>query len=238
MAGEHLILTDEAGEQQQDEMFARLSQIAKPLNDDGRKRKKQIKSSGSIMKRNSDRPSSFFFKPSESFDAIIERNKQAAKPKKLKHADDDITKRTRKMRKELPPVLLQNIDDVREMFLQQIAPKTFAAQTGTLQARTVAQRLLKTDVDAKPFVQFERMVEVGMQIQMAKFVTKYMGLPAREWRNVLEALTPKQNTPREVLFMNQPPVAGQQQPAPNAQTKNPTPPSQLKTRRRIRDGNP
>jgi hypothetical protein len=235
MAGEHLILTDEQGEKQQDDMFARLSQIARPM-DAPAKKKKRIVSKARLLKKNPDRKSSFFFKPSASFDAEIRQHQEAVKPKKLKHADREITARARKLRNELPPVLAQNIDEVRELFLTEIAPRTLAAQTGTMQARTVAQRLLKGEVGAQPFVQFERMVEVGAQIQMAKFVTRYMGLPAREWRNILEALNPKQQQPREVLFMNQPPTQQGPLQAPQPPKSDPSaPPSNLRMRRRVRD---
>lgn len=231
MAGEHLILTDEKGEKAQDDMFARLSQIAHAV-DAPIKKKKKIPKPGKMLKRNPNRTSSFIFKPTQSFDAEIAQRVQEAKPKKLMHADREIAKRTRQYRLELPPVLSKNIDEVREMFLQHVAPLTLAAQTGTLQARTVAQRLLKTEIGSQPFTQFERMVEVGAQIQMAKFVARYMGLPAREWRNILEVLTPKQQ-PREVLFMNQPPQQGPLQ-APQP-PKKPTAPTNLRMRRRVRD---
>lgn len=232
MAGEHLILTDEEGEKQQDDMFARLSQIARPIGEVPKKKKRVQVSKAKLLKKNPDRKSAFFFRPSASFDAEIRQQQEAAKPKKLKHADREIVQRTRKLRRELPPVLSQNIDEVRELFLQQIAPLTLAAQTGTVQARTVAQRLLKTEIGSQPFVQFERMVEVGTQIQMAKFVAKYMGLPAREWRNILEAISPKNTQPREVLFMpSQAPQGSMQAPQP----PKPTAPSNLRMRRRIKN---
>lgn len=234
MAGEHLILTDEKGEKQQDDMLARLSQIARPIDEPAaKKKKKRVVSKTRMLQKNPNRKSSFFFRPSESFDAEIRKQQEAVKPKKLKHADREIVQRTRKLRREMPPVLSQNIDEVRELFLQQIAPLTLAAQSGTMQARTVAQRLLKTEIGSQPFVQFERMVEVGAQIQMAKFVAKYMGLPAREWRSILESIAPKQQQPREILF-----VPGQQPQgplqAPQPPQKQPTPPSNLKMRRRVR----
>lgn len=234
MAGEHLILTDEAGETKQDDMFARLAQIARAIPED--RKKKKVFKTGKLLKRNPNRKSTFLFKPSQSFVTEVTGMVANSKPKKLVHADKEIVERTKEYRKELPPILAKNIDDVREMFLQQVAPLTLAAQAGTLQARTVAQRLLKTEIGSEPFVQFERMVEVGARIQMAKFVASYMGLPVREWRSILEVLAPKQQ-PREIMFMNgNSNPNGQAQPAA---PKLPTPKSSkpnLRIRRRVRNG--
>lgn len=235
MAGEHLILTDEAAEAEQDALLSSLTTIAYATPNKAkraivRQRTKKVPGAKSvILQRNLDRPSQFFFKPSPSFAAEIEQTKKAMRPKKLTPADKETIERTKVYAEELPPILEGNINSVREFFLNEIAPLTLAAQAGTLQAKDVAQRLLKTEIGNQPFAQFERMVDVASQIRMAKYVAKYLKLPATAWKDIIDVLIPKhQSQPREVVFMGQPHPT--QPPAPEEQR--PTRPSRLKTRRR------
>jgi hypothetical protein len=98
---------------------------------------------------------------------------------------------------ELPPELQKHIEEVREFFIKEIAPKTLAVQGGTAQALDVVQKTINSAVDPALFAQFERMVAQARLYKMADFVVTYMGLPASVAEDLIHSVTPK----KEVMFM-------------------------------------
>lgn len=132
--------------------------------------------------------SRFFFVPTESIDiAIKKRKKQFEKPK-LHHVDDQIQRRLKKYKTEVPKKLKGNIDSVREFFLTEIAPRTVAMDAAIAQARGVVGGLLHTEVDATVFARFERMVNSAVDMKMASFVAKHFKLTHEDATKLLADL--------------------------------------------------
>jgi hypothetical protein len=199
MAVNHLLLTDVKKEEEADDLLASLTSIAyktpqseaePPPVESPKKKAKEKKSNR------------FFYSPTMSFDEEVTKRK---KRKGNRHEsvvtilDREVEDRRKTYSKELPKTIKDNIENVREFFLQEIGPLALAAQAGTTQATQVMQRTLNTEINTVPFVQFENMVSKASSIKMARFVAKYLGLPARTVETLLQTAQPAQ--PKEVYFM-------------------------------------
>lgn len=191
----HLLLTDVKQEEQDDELLASLTNIAyatpvQPVEQQKEQQEKQT------------RKSRFFFTPTESFSAEVNKSKKASKKTHtaLTVLDEEVETRQKTYSKELHAALKLNIESVREFFLNEIGPLTLAAQAGTVQASQVMQRVLNTEIDGQAFMQFERMVGKASTIKMARFIAKYLNLPVRTVEELLQVIQPP--APKEVLFMN------------------------------------
>ena len=186
MSAENLVLTDRAGEESADMLLASLSDIAYSVP-----AKQDTIPEG--------RRSRFFYKPTKSIKEELEERKVQFAPKKLEHIDATTEERLITYREELPETLKTNLENIREFFLTQISPLTFAAPAGTSQAKDVAQRLLGTEIDNTVFDKFERMVHTATTLKLAVFVTNYMGLPKSATRLILESITPAARDPKSEM---------------------------------------
>lgn len=137
------------------------------------------------------RKSRFFFRLSKSFADELETKKKTFVPKQLVHIDAEVEKRLKSYRAQVPSELAHNIDRVREFFLQEIAPITMAAGAGTSQALEVVRRLVKSDVDGTQFEKFERMMALAVDIKMARFVSRELGMTKKEADDILAGMKPR-----------------------------------------------
>lgn len=156
--------------------------------------------------------SRFFFIPTESIDEeIIRRKKQFEKPK-MRHVDEEVQQRLKKYKKQAPKKFRTYIDEVREFFLLEIAPRTIAMDAGIEQARSVVGGLLKSDIDVSVFNRFERMMNAAVDLTMAEFIADLFKLTPEDARKMLEEINFK---PKHVsLFSGAPsPVAQGRRPA-------------------------
>jgi hypothetical protein len=138
------------------------------------------------------RKSRFFFKLSPSFSEDVDRKKKTFAPRELHHVDEEVTRRLKEYRKKIPEELSGNIDAVREFFLNEIAPITLAAGAGASQAQEIVKRLVKSDIDGTQFEKFERMMAKAVDIKMARFIARQLGLTKVEASEILEAMKPRQ----------------------------------------------
>lgn len=138
------------------------------------------------------RRSRFFFRLTPSFSAQLDKKKKEFAPTQLTHVDAEVDKRVRAYRLHMPAELSFNIDAVREFFLNEIAPITLAAGAGATQAREVVKRLVKSDIDGTQFEKFEVMMAKAVDIKMARFVARQLGLTKTEAVQILEAMKPRQ----------------------------------------------
>lgn len=144
-------------------------------------------------KRKSHR-SRFFFRISDSIATEVKKKRKVFKPKEMVHVDAEVEQRLKVYKQEIPAELSQNIDEVREFFLREIAPITMATGAGSSQAKEVVKRLLGSDVDNTQFEKFERMTQLAVNIKMARFVSRRFGMTKKEARDILEAMIPRPPT--------------------------------------------
>ena len=137
------------------------------------------------------RKSQFFFRLSRSFADEVEAKKKNFIPKQLVHIDAEVERRLKSYKQQVPSELAHNIDQVREFFLQEIAPITMAVGAGTSQALEVVRRLVKSDVDGTQFEKFERMTAFAVDIKMARFIARALGLTKVEAAEILQAMKPR-----------------------------------------------
>lgn len=138
------------------------------------------------------RRSRFFFRLSSSFTDEVAARKKAFVPKRLDHVDSEVDKRLKAYKRDIPPELALNIDGVREFFLTQIAPFTLATGAGSTQAREVVKRLVGSDIDGTQFEKFERMTALAVDIKMARYIAKSLGLKKAEANSILASIQPRQ----------------------------------------------
>jgi hypothetical protein len=137
------------------------------------------------------RKSQFFFRLSRSFADEVEAKKKVFVPKQMVHIDAEVERRLKSYKQQVPSELAYNIDQVREFFLQEIAPITMAVGAGTSQALEVVRRLVKSDVDGTQFEKFERMTALAVDIKMARFIARALGLTKVEATEILQAMKPR-----------------------------------------------
>lgn len=203
MAVNHLLLTDTKKEDEADDLLASLTSIAYKTPQPEVEEK--VKEPKKKLKKKPVKENRFFYNPTLSFDdEITRRKRKKGKPNEtaVTLLDREVEDRRKTYAKELPTALVDNIENVREFFLQEIGPLALAAQAGTTQAGQVLQRTLNTELNEIPFVQFEHMVRKASAIKMARFVAKYLDLPARTVEELLRTVQPPQ--PKEVMFMSNP----------------------------------
>lgn len=137
------------------------------------------------------RQSRFFFRLSKSFTEDLDDKKKEFAPPQLTHVDAEVDRHLKNYKTHIPAELSANIDAVREFFLREIAPITLAAGAGASQAREVVKRLVKSDIDGTQFEKFEVMMAKAVDIKMARFVARQLGLTKAEAVQILEAMKPR-----------------------------------------------
>lgn len=166
-----------------DSLLASLTDIAYATNPEEKK---------VVVK--SERRSRFFFRLTPSFAEEVKSKQLVFTPKEIIHIDHEVEKRLKNYKLEMPHTLEQNIEEVREFFLREIAPVTLAAGAGASQALEVVRRLVGSDIDGTQFEKFERMAAKAVDIKMARFVARQFGLTKTEAAEILAALVPRTPT--------------------------------------------
>lgn len=191
MSAADLILTDKEGEDQADDMLAALSEIAyaTPQHREAAPKKKRFKSR-------------FFFVLSASIVDEAKSRAHKVKPKQVEYVDAEIDTRVKTLRKDMPKDLEARIETVREFFLREIGPRTLAGGAGSVQARSVVEKLLNTQVDGTQFAKFERMSHEAVNIRMAKFIAKFYGLPRRDVARLLTSIEARPQQPIMIPIPN------------------------------------
>ena len=133
---------------------------------------------------NKARTSRFWFQV-ETTSQMVEKKKKSLSRKPIEHIDAEVEARLLTYETELSPVLKDKITKVREFFLTEIAPLTFATAGGSLQSKAVAERMLETEVDPAIFNRFENMVNRAATIKLALFVLDYFGLPQSHFNSLI-----------------------------------------------------
>lgn len=184
-----LIGKDQASLDKEDAFLARLSNIA------------YVEETSS---KYGSRKSRFWFRVESTEQFVKEKKKKLEKPT-LEHIDEQVEKRTKTYEVELTPALKTKIELIREFFLTEIAPLTFASSAGGLQAKAVAERLLDTEIDASMFSRFDNMVNRAATIKMASFVLSYFNLPESHFNSLIgprpSAQDPVSDSIKELMDM-------------------------------------
>lgn len=190
MITNHLTLSTKKEEDQADDILSALTVIGTPLKE----RSPDEKPVTAKPRRH--HRSKFFYTPTTSFIEEVQDRKKEAQNPVLDIMDAEVEKRKAEYAKEFPPQLSKFIILVREFFLKEIGPRTLAAQAGSSQAKEVVQRLLDTEIDNKPFAQFERMLTEANRIKMARYIAQYMKLPQTVVSQLLNSTAPQ----KEIYF--------------------------------------
>ncbi len=186
-----LILTQPEEEDKADALLASLSTLAFATTDKPQSKELESKSKAVIRKPKRDFDSRFFFKIEPSFAAEIQAKKKQFKPKALEHIDAEVEARLADYKNELPAELKANIELVREFFLKELAPLTLAGSAGTGQAQQVIQRLLGSPIQGDTFAKYEMMMKTASNIQTARFIARFIGLPKSYIPQILATLNPR-----------------------------------------------
>lgn len=120
------------------------------------------------------RQSRFWFKLDSPREEVT---KEVMKPKTLEHIDSDIVERLEEYKKNSPDLFKAKLEQVREFFLNDVAPLTIASSGGAIQAAEVLGRMLDTEIDASTAARFQQMVNRATTLKMAQFVATYFSLP-------------------------------------------------------------
>jgi hypothetical protein len=212
----HLSLSSKKEEDAADDLLASLTVMAHPtpiVKEKVEKRRKK-KAKPKLKHR-----SRFFFTPTRSFDDELDKSKKVIEPHALTLLTEEVETRKDLYLEELPKILQSHIEDVREFFLTQIAPRTLAVQAGSAQAREVVQRTLNTEIENTQFAQFERMVMSGTQLKMARYIAKYLGLPVSSVSELVSSVQPRK--PEMIMFPSQGPTPEERREPPQRVTKKP-----------------
>lgn len=179
MEASDLILTNVAEEKVADDLLAALSDLA-------------YATPGAVQSQPKRKHKSrFFFTLTKSMSSSIDGRVRKFKPRQMVHIDEEVEKRLKVYKDEMPQVLTQNIDQVREFFLTVVGPRSLAGGAGAGQAKEVVQRMLNTEIDGSQFDKFDRMSRAAVNIVMAKFVAQYYGLPVKAAYRILTDILPR-----------------------------------------------
>src|SRR6185503_8756097 len=97
----------------------------------------------------------------------IEQRKRQVEGSRRKATIEDTTgKRASLYKVELEPVVQENVDRVREFFLNEINPLLLAASLGAAQALDVTQTTLEASVDTGPYSYFESVLRKAAQVKL------------------------------------------------------------------------
>ena len=105
-------------------------------------------------------------------------------PKKLDHVNKGIVTRSEKMKKELPNQMKPLVDTIREFFLVEIAPKTFACSLGATQAKESAKIAIDSEIDEGIFSKFDNLINKAATIKLVEFVMKYFDIDKSYFDNL------------------------------------------------------
>lgn len=143
--------------------------------------------------------SRFFYRLPETTEEEVARLKATTAGSRRKASEtleDVIQRRVNVYKDEFPSHVTQNIDKVREFFLNEINPLLLASSTGAAQAQDVLQKMLGINVDGAPYVHFDKLVRRAVQLRMAKFISSYFKVDVKELVQAPDA------SPKDVVFFN------------------------------------
>lgn len=145
----------------------------------------------SVEKKEPPKPkrSRFFFKLGEP---------ELIKFEETKTVNARIVKETDKLQKELPRTLEPLMADVRNFFLQEIAPLALAGVSGAEQARSMLSDAVGLPVDATTEMKFRALMTKAVDIKLVNYIAKFMNLSKEDAHVLLQTLQPQR--PANVVF--------------------------------------
>lgn len=150
-------------------------------------------------KKAGNRTSQFWFKV-ESIEEVVAKAKVDMAPKQVEHVDAAVTKRMASYKTQLSPMLKNNIEVVREFFLNELTPLTVASEGGITQAKEVVQRLLDTQVDSALIDRFRGMASRAAVLRLAIFMVEYFKLPKEYIHNLFsQPITSQDSELKQVM---------------------------------------
>lgn len=105
--------------------------------------------------------------------------------------NSDLVKATDDAQSSLPARMAPLVNDVRDFFVNELAPLTLAGITGAQQARAALAEVLGVEVDATTEVKFRSLLARAIDIKLASYVKNYMNLSEDEATLLLDTLKPR-----------------------------------------------
>lgn len=168
----------------QDKFLSQISRIAYVPNKDKQK--------VSPVKSDSKYKSRFFFHVDDKDELSVIEESVKAKPKE-EPINVEILKRSDSYAKELPNSLKDSITQIREFFLKEIAPKSFALQSGLTQAKSVIEQQVG-EIDASEMSWAEKFAAHSSKLRVLRFIKELFELTDEEAEKLYEmTCTSKQN---------------------------------------------
>lgn len=173
--GNILIGDSDEKAQQKDEVLARLASFAV-----SRGKSPPVKKSRKYSSR-------FFFEvaPSGNTNIDIELIKKSHISKPLIPVNKEIEDRKKVYEQQLSPALNKNLQVVREFFLTELAPKTFATDGGLNQVLEIVGEVVG-EIDPTALKQFERMAHQAVSLRLCRFAAKYFGLSKADTERLID----------------------------------------------------
>lgn len=177
---ENVLVGDSDSEaKRKDEILARLASIATVPQEKKKKRKYRSK---------------FFFEVSPNI-LTIEKIQKAHKPyTPPTPINKEVEERTKQYEKELSPELNKNLAEVREFFLKELAPKTFATDGGLNQVLEIMGNVVG-EIEPNTLNQFQKLSLHAVNIRMCRFVAQYFGLSEKDTDALVNVLIGSNQTP-------------------------------------------
>lgn len=131
--------------------------------------------------------SRFIFKLRGPSDEEVRRKELTERPE-LPRSTKEVDDRSESYSVELPGLMEDRLNKIREFMLQELAPRMLAAQAGITQARYVVDRVAGAQMDDSTEHFFNQLMVKAANLRMCKFIAEYFGLQVEEVEGLLKQL--------------------------------------------------
>ena len=191
------LLGDEQAIQAQDAFLNRLSHLAYPV--DKKKLQKAEKEQAKQQEQIEQPPTievaskyqSRFFKHVDDHNEIDVLEERSIEEKSLPDVNAVIADRSEQYAHQLPELIQHDLSKSREFFLEVLAPKAFALQTGLDQATKIIEEQVD-EIDTSTLSFCQRACMEAMKLKVISFIQAYLDLSDSETKELTELLLKKQ----------------------------------------------
>lgn len=191
------LLGDEQAIEAQNAFLDRLSHLAYPVDKkqlekaEKEQAKQQAEIDHSPIIEVESKYQSRFFKHVDDHNEIEVLEERSTEEKSLPDVNAVIADRSEKYAKQLPDLIQHDLSKSREFFLELLAPKAFALQTGLDQATKIIEEQVD-EIDTSTLSFCQRACMEAMKLKVIAFIKSYLELTDEETKELTELLLKKQ----------------------------------------------